>query len=197
MAAALDPFIPEFDVRERHETTVRAPADLCYDVARSYDMQSIPVIRAIFRLRSALLRSRVSPSSARLDAEALRAMGWGTLAEQPGRFLVAGAVCQPWLPDVVFSPVAPERFAEYREPDRVKIAWTLETEPLGPSLTAFATETRAVATDSRSRARFRRYWRRFGIGIRLIRWLLVPAMRRRAEAIWRGAAASGAGRGLP
>jgi hypothetical protein len=44
-----------------------------------------------------------------------------------------------------------------------------------------------VATDAQARAKFRRYWRRFGIGIMLIRRLLLPAIRRQAEPQWRSA----------
>jgi hypothetical protein len=111
-------------------------------------------------------------------------LGWGRLAEEPGRYFVAGAACQPWLADVVFSPIAPEDFANYREPDRVKIAWTLEAESLGPAESRFATETRVVATDEQARIKFRRYWRIFGIGILVIRKLLLPALRREAERSW-------------
>jgi hypothetical protein len=115
---------------------------------------------------------------------------WGLLAEQPGQFFVAGAACQPWQADVVFTPIAPALFASYALPDRVKIAWTLETEALGPAVTRFATETRAAATNGPSRARFRRYWRFARIGIVAIRWLLVPGIRREAERRWRTAAAA-------
>jgi hypothetical protein len=115
------------------------------------------------------------------------ALGWGCLADEPGHVFVAGAACQPWQADVVFSPIAPEQFAAYAEPDQVKIAWTLEAEALGPALTRFATETRVVATDAQARAKFRRYWRRFRIGIVMIRRLLLPAIRRRAEQQWRSA----------
>jgi hypothetical protein len=82
---------------------------------------------------------------------------------------------------VVFSPVPREQFAAFAEPDQVKIAWTLETEALGAALTRFATETRAAATDEEARTKFRRYWRKFGIGTILIRWLLLTALRREAE----------------
>jgi hypothetical protein len=187
MAAPLDRFIPRPDVLERHETIVRAPADLVLEVARRFDMRSIPLVRGIFWLRSKILRAG-GPASARSDGlatDALRAMGWGDLLEIPG-FFAAGAVCQPWKADVVFTPVAADRFASYAEPDRVKIAWTLESEPLAPALTRFATETRAVATDEQARVKFRRYWRFFGVGIVAIRWFLVPAIRREAERRWRG-----------
>jgi hypothetical protein len=83
------------------------------------------------------------------------------------------------------APIAPEQYAAYGEPDRVKIVWTLEAEALGPELTRFASETRVVATDDRARARFRRYWCTFGIGIQMIRWLLLSAVCRQAEQRWR------------
>jgi len=35
-----------------------------------------------------------------------------------------------------------------------------------------------VATDPNTAARFRRYYRRFGVGMVLIRWLFLPAVRR-------------------
>ncbi|MFY9549587.1 MAG: hypothetical protein WAU32_00420 [Thermoanaerobaculia bacterium] len=166
---------------------MRAPAELVFQVARGFDMESIPLVRAIFWLRGRLMRAKVTAParSHGLDTDALRAMGWGVLDEVPGRHFVAGAVCQPWQAEVVFTPVASDRFAAYAEPDQVKIAWTLEAEPLGPALSRFATETRAVATDAQARARFRKYWRLASIGILAIRWLLVPAVRRQAEARWR------------
>jgi hypothetical protein len=192
MTAVIDPFIPRPDVRERHETLVHAPAELVFEVARHFDMSSIPLVRAIFWLRGKLLGARMpGPSRPKqLDPEAMRAMGWGLLAERPGRFFIAGAVCQPWRADVVFTPIAPERFADYAEPDCVKIAWTLEAEALAPTRTRFATETRAVATDAPARAEFRRYWRFARVGILAIRWLLVPAVRRQAESRWRATAGS-------
>jgi hypothetical protein len=83
-------------------------------------------------------------------------------------------------PDV-FTSVPAEEFESYCAPDQVKIAWTLETVPLGPALTRFATETRVVATDEQARRKFRRYWRLAGTGIILIRLLVLPALRRAAE----------------
>lgn len=188
MAAVLDRFMPYADESKRHEITIRAPARLVLEVARHFDMQSIRIVRALFWLRANLLGAR-RPAARRptgLVAHML-ALGWGCLADEPGHVFVAGAACQPWLADVVFSPIAPEQFAAYTEPDQVKIAWTLEAEALGPALTRFATETRVVATDAQARAKFRRYWRVFGIGIVLIRRLLLPAIRHQAERQWQSA----------
>ena len=111
-------------------------------------------------------------------------MGWGLLAEQPGRFVVCGATCQPWLANVVFSAVAPDEFLAYAQPDQVKIAWTLEAVEIGPGLTRFGQETRAVATDEQARIKFRRYWRWARFGIVAIRLLMLPAIRKAAERRW-------------
>ncbi len=191
MPAALDPFIPQADVRERHETLVRAPAALVLEVARGFDLQSVLLVRAIFRLREAFMgskgASRRRPKG--LEAELL-GLGWTCLVDRPGELFVAGAACQPWLADVVFRPVPPETFADFGIPDHVKIAWTLEARSLEPALTQFASETRAVATDEQARAKFRKYWRRARAGIVAIRRLLLPALRREAERRWRSMTAS-------
>lgn len=186
MSAEIDRFIPAPDVRERHVVTVRAPAGLVYQTAREFDMQSIPIVRAIFWLRATAMGARRDRADAAgLGTEALLRMGWGTLVEEPGRLLIAGARCQPWLANVVFTPIAPDEFAAYAEPDQVKIAWTLEAQPLETALTRFATETRAVVTDDGARAKFRRYWRTARFGIVAIRLLLLPAVRLEAEKRWR------------
>jgi hypothetical protein len=186
MPAVLDRFLTRPEVRGRHEILVQAPAELVFEVAYNFDVQSIRMVRAIFRLRALVLggkaRGKGWPGGLVVGA---MAMGWGCLLEEPGHCFVAGAVCQPWQADVVFSPIRPEEFAVYAEPNQVKICWSLEAEALGPELTRFATETRAAATDEASRARFRRYWRVFGIGAVATRKLLLPAMRREAERRWR------------
>jgi hypothetical protein len=182
----LDEFIPRPDVRERHETTIYAPHPLVMRVARELDMQSIPLVRAIFWLRGKLMGAHQNPRGQPMGIVAeMTSIGWGRLAEDPDRHFVAGAVCQPWKPDVTFSPVPAAEFAAYAEPDRVKIAWTLEAEPLGPALTRFATETRAVAKDETARGKFRGYFFLARTGIVLIRRLLLPAVRKAAEREWR------------
>jgi hypothetical protein len=187
MSRTIDLFIPTPDIRERFDTTVRAPADLVSDIARRFDIQSILLVRLIFWARAKLLRARNEPRPRRGLVEDTLGMGWVLLADTPGRELVAGAATQPWVPDVAFTSIPPDRFLAYAEPDRVKIAWTLETEPIDATRTRLATETRVVATDQSARAKFRGYWRRFGAGIVLIRLLLLPAVRRQAERAYRAA----------
>jgi hypothetical protein len=192
--ALLDRFIPRPDVRERFETTIRAPAALVMQVATDFDMQSLPAVKAIFRLREALLGARAdAPRQPQGILEETTRLGWGVLDEQPGRAVVCGARCQPWLADVKFSAIAPQEFAAYAQPDQVKIAWTLEAEEVADGVTRFAQETRVVATDAGARAKFRRYWRWARFGIIAIRLLLLPAVRREAERRWAIERAGGSG----
>jgi len=177
----LDRYIDEPDIRERFETTIRAPAGTVMDAACELDMQSVPAVRAIFRLRERFMRATPPPRVPRGLLEETRTLGWGLLEERPSRLVACGAACQPWLADVKFTPIAPERFATYAEPRQVKIAWTLEAQPLSSGTTRFVQETRAVATDDEARRLFRRYWRWARYGIVAIRLLLLPAVRRAAE----------------
>lgn len=174
-------FMPQADITQCHEVLVRAPAALVFDVARNLDMQSIPLVRAIFWLRAKLLRAPEPPVRPKGLVAETTALGWAILAERPGRELVAGSATQPWKGDVVFRPVEPDRFVAFAEPDMIKIVWTLEAEPLGPALTRFRTETRVLATDEAARTQFRRYWRWAGWGVVLIRKLLLWALCREAE----------------
>jgi len=186
--ALLDPFVPTHDVRGRHAVTIQAPAELVMDVARKFNIESIWLVRTLFHLRARILGASAQPRAGLSQSgliDQMQRLGWGRLAEERGHYFIAGATCRPWNLEPGFTPIAPESFAAFAEPDQVKIAWTLEAEELAPALTRFATETRAVATDEPARIKFRRYWRKFGIGIVLIRLVLLPAVRRRAERIWR------------
>jgi hypothetical protein len=181
----LDRFLPDADVRERFELIVEAPAAIVMDAAKAVTLDGLPAVRGIFRLRAVLMgaEARGPRPPQGLLADSL-AMGWGLLDERPERLVVVGSRCQPWVGDVRFVAIPPAEFAAYDEPGQVKIAWTLETDPLGPERTRFAHETRAHATDAAARAQFLRYWRWARFGIVAIRYLLLPAVRRSAEARW-------------
>lgn len=184
-ANELDRFMPQPDVRERHEGLIKAPAALVFDVAMQLDPQAIPLVRAIFWLRGKVMGATpVTRTPQGLVAETM-SLGWGVLSHRQGRELVMGAVTRPWQANVTFRSVAAEQFAEFAEPDLVKIAWTLEAEPMGHALTRFGTETRALATDAAAKTKFMRYWRLARFGIVLIRWLMLPAIRREAERRYR------------
>jgi hypothetical protein len=127
-------------------------------------------VSAIFAIRTLPSRLRGAPPRAPASLlEETLALGWRVLAEVPDRGIVVGAVTQPWRAEVHFRGLDPEAFAGFAEPGYAKIAWTLESTPLGPRSSKFRTETRVSTTDPRSRALFRRYWAALSPAILLIR----------------------------
>jgi hypothetical protein len=187
ISPVLDRFLPDYDVREQHSIAIRAPARLVFETARRFDLRSLGPVDAIFRARAWLLGSSRQAPPGRGLIEETQSMGWGVLEDVEGRLYCSGAVCQPWLADVVFQPVPPAEFRVYANPDRVKIAWTLEALPLGgnPERTRLSTETRVAATDAGARRKFLRYWRCVRPGVVLIRIFLLRGVRRSAERAWR------------
>jgi hypothetical protein len=184
VAGPLERFIPRYDVRERFETTIRAPAQVVMEPAAAFDMRAPVLVRSIFWMREKIMGGSATPRRKQGLRDEARALCWGILAEEPGRFVVFGARCQPWRARVEFTAIEPADFEAYAEPNQVKIVWTLEATGLGSGVTRFAQETRAVATDAGARAEFLQYWRWARFGIVSIRLLLLPAIRRAAERRW-------------
>jgi hypothetical protein len=178
----LDRFMPMYDVAERRHVDVAAPPEVTLSVAYDLNLQQAPVVRAIFRAREVLLRSR--PGERMLPQPLLKqmkALGWGVLAEIPGREIVLGAVTQPWKANVAFRALPPHEFAAFHEPGYVKIAWTLRADPAGPTKSIARHETRAVATDPVAVARFRWYWSTLSPGIKVIRYVAIRLIKSEAE----------------
>ncbi|HEU4564515.1 MAG TPA: hypothetical protein VFS05_07700 [Gemmatimonadaceae bacterium] len=186
--ALIDRFLPDPEVAERHETRVRAPAEVTFAAAREMDLDRSGFVRAIFAVRTVPSRLRgelVKQPARRSFLEQTRELGWGVLAEEPERAIVLGAVTKPWEGVVHFRALPPAEFAAFREPGWAKIAWTLEAEPVSEGESIFRTRTRVATTDPRSRARFRRYWAAMSPGILLIRRVSLRLVRREAERRWR------------
>lgn len=188
----LDSLMPDYEVVERHQIHVRAPANRVFALAVAGNLQHSWVVRSIFRAREFVLGARPDAawSSQGLLVDVQR-MGWRVLAsrpDQPDQEVVVGAVTQPWLAEVTFRGLEPDAFRTFNEPDFVKIAWTLRVHAAGPSHTILRTETRVLATDAEARRKFRWYWARFSPGIVLIRWFMLHQTKVEAE---RGGRAAG------
>ena len=179
----LDRFLPHYDVLERHEVRVAAPVEDTFAAARALDVNRSGIVRAVFRARELAMGAFDAPAAPppKPLLEQTLEMGWGVLAEEPGREIVVGAVTRPWEADVRFRGLPPEEFAAFADPGFVRIAWNLAAEPVGPSESVFRTETRAVATDADARRRFRRYWSFVSPGVLLIRLLSLRLVRADAE----------------
>jgi hypothetical protein len=178
----LDQFMPNYEVVERHQVRIDAPADQVLASASRMDLTGVGVVRAIVKARQLLLNAhddKETPPMGLLDYT--RSIGWGDLASAPGREVVLGAITRPWEPNVTFQPVSPDVFREFNEPGFVKIAWTLRADPRADGGSDFRTETRAIATDGTARRKFRWYWARFSAGVALIRWAMLKPLKRDAE----------------
>jgi hypothetical protein len=180
--ALLDKFMPTYDVAERHHVRVAAPAEITLKAATEMDLQHSGIVRGIFKAREWIMRSHPArDQEVRAFLPQMRAIGWGLLAEIPGREIVMGAVTQPWMADVVFRPLPPEEFVAFHEPDYVKIVWTLRADSLDANESIFRTETRVLTTDPTARGKFRRYWSFMSPGIILIRWMSLGPLKADAE----------------
>jgi hypothetical protein len=180
--ALLEQFMPKYDVVERHHIHVAAPPAVTLAAAGDQNLMQMPLVHAIFRAREIALGTVADTGTHPTGLlAATRSLGWGVLAESPGREIVMGAVTRPWEANITFHALPPEQFAAFEEPGFVKIAWTLRADPAAGGGSIFRTETRAVATDLHARARFRRYWAFVSPGIALIRRLSLGPLKRAAE----------------
>jgi hypothetical protein len=178
----LDRFMPVYEVVERHNVRVAAPAAVTLSAACDLRLSETAVARTIFKGRELILRAK--PDDPPLPTGLLsqmQALGWGVLAEAPDREIVVGAVTKPWEANVTFRPLPPADFAAFHDPGYVKIAWTIRADPVSATESRFRTETRAIATDPISRAKFRRYWSLFSPGIIVIRWAMLGPVKSEAE----------------
>jgi hypothetical protein len=178
----LDRFMPVYDIAERHHIGVGAPADVTFAAACETDLMQSMIARAIFKAREVVLGSEPDDATRpRGILELTTSIGWGVLAIVPDREVVVGAVTRPWESNVVFRALPADRFAAFDEPGYVKIAWTLRADPVGVTRSHFRTETRAVATDTTARIKFRRYWSLLSPGIITIRWVALQPVKAEAE----------------
>jgi hypothetical protein len=178
----LDAFMPNYDVAERHSIAVEAPPETTLVAATEMDLGKCLPARAIFKGRELLLRGKPDDTVRPRGALAMmKSVGWGVLAESPGREIVLGSVTRPWEPKPEFRAVPPDEFARFDEPGYVKIVFTLRADTAGAGNSIFRTETRAIATDPVSRKKFRRYWTFLSPGIIAIRRLMLPIVKRKAE----------------
>jgi hypothetical protein len=178
----LDRYLPDWEVAEHHEILVDAPTQFAYAAARGLDFESSPVVRAIFRLRQLVMRSKeTADTGSRELVERMVRLGWGILVDLPGRAVVMGAVTQPWRRSPVFQPLSASEFTAFNRIGYAKIAWSIRVEPDGPHRSVASTETRVAITDQVSRARFRWYWAFLSPGILLIRRVMLHRLKRDAE----------------
>lgn len=95
--ALLDLFMPDYEIADRCSVHIAAPAEVALSAATDMDLESSVIIRAIFKGREWILHSKpdhvVRPQGVLAE---MKSLGWGVLAELPGREIVLGGVTKPW-----------------------------------------------------------------------------------------------------
>ena len=182
----INEYLPEYDVVERHETTIRAPRGAVYAAVRQMDMTRSPVIRSLFALRSvpALLSRRSGQKRERLGLtlDGLLDNGFVLLGEKPGEELLLGLVGRFWTPSGGLVRVDADGFRAFQRPGYARAAWNFSLSEVSDGNTLLATETRVQCTDSTSRRRFGLYWTVIGPFSGLIRREILRSIKREAEA---------------
>ncbi|MGI8480359.1 MAG: hypothetical protein ACR2M2_11010 [Gaiellaceae bacterium] len=160
--AAIDRFLPEWDVNETHEIVLdAAPGEALAAVLAATAAPG--VVRVPFRLRG--LRTARSVESLLLG------MGFEPLAREAGE-VVFGASGKPWLPRGAISSFdAPPTGSV-----RIVANFVAQARPDGR--TRLSTETRVAAVDDGARRAFRRYWRLIAPFSSLVRRRWLAAARR-------------------
>lgn len=154
----LDEFLPEYDVRERHELRVACSPELAVQAALGVPVAPDGLVRTLFRLRGLGGGGSVSG--------ALRSIGLAPLVEEPD-CVVFGAAGRPWSPRARLVPF------DRAGPGEVRLVCDIAAVETSPGVSTLWTETRVAATDARSRRAFRAYWLAVGPFSALIRrrWL--------------------------
>jgi hypothetical protein len=156
----LDEFLPEYDMRERHERRVPGTPELAVAAALGIPVAPDGLVRTLFRVRGLPGGGSVSG--------ALRAIGLAPLVEEPDCF-VLGAAGRPWSPRARLVPF--DRAGA--GPGQIRLVFDITATAIADGVTTLATETRVAAMDARSRRAFRAYWLAVGPFSALVRrhWL--------------------------
>jgi hypothetical protein len=178
--------LPEYDFNEVHACSVAAPGARVYEAVKAATAGEMPLVRALFAVRSlpAMLRGRGGLPRAKDESlyEQMVRFGFTVLADDPGRELVVGIVGQPWKLDGGKRARIEDAadFLAFTEPGFVKAAMSFEVDEQAGA-TRLRTETRVYATDPLARRGFARYWRVIRPGSGAIRRSWLRAAKRRAE----------------
>jgi len=178
----LDDLIPNYDIDERFQLAISAPAETVFAATCRLDLLQSPLIQGIFKIREAFLGGTWRRNRSPMGLVALaNYWGWTAMIEEHGREIVFGAATRPWVAKPVFRGLKAQEFPGFCEKDYVKIAWTLRVDKLQQDRALVVTETRAIATSRTARRKFRFYWALVAPGTALIRIVALREIKRQVE----------------
>lgn len=107
--------------------------------------------------------------------------GFTTLAEQPGREFVVGAIGRFWRKDYGGRAFEPDDFVSFDEAGYAKLAVGFSVTPIDEHRCRLRYEARTATTDAVARRRFRSYWRVIRPGVAMIMRRALALIRKEAE----------------
>jgi hypothetical protein len=170
----------------RHTETMRifvkAKPAVAWELARHYDMFSVPWVQFLFNLRTVSdlfhkgKKTLGDKGKGAIDEIAENDKGFKILHETPGKDVVVGAIGKFWHLDIPFAEVEAEEFEDFNESGWGKVAWSITVEPfLTGSTICF--ELRTSATDDESWRKLNLYYHIIGNFSKLIRHSLMRSLK--------------------
>jgi hypothetical protein len=178
--------MPEWEVREFHETQVAAPPAAAFAAARAVTAPEVRLFLPLMALRlipAAFSRRRTAVDLRAPLIDLFVRNGFVLLDEVPGREIVLGAAGRFWRPGGGEPPEhlrTAADFERFDEPGYAKGLVNLAVEPAPDGGSTLSTETRVTGTSPDASKAFGRYWRVIQPGSALIRLSWLGAIRRRA-----------------
>lgn len=178
---ALDELIPRPHLREIDRVRVPAPAEAVWEKVRHGELAQARLIRALFSLRSLMMRDRTGASpTIRIDdlRSSTDRPGFQILMEDPPHELAVGAIGKVWRLRIPFVHVSgAQDYAAFAQPGFVKVAWAIRvTSSDAAAQCQLEIEVRVHATDDESWHKFRSYFRLIGPFSRYIRRSLLKSI---------------------
>jgi len=174
---AIQNYLPHPHHVETMRIFVQAQPQDAWNLARHYDMSSVPWVRFLFNLRTIadiFHRDKPEHHDTRIGLDQIAANGKGFMIiyEEPGKEVIVGAVGKFWHVDIPFKELRAEEFRDFDEPGWGKLAWAITIEPyLNGSTVGF--ELRTTATDQESWKKLNVYYHIIGSFSKLIRHTLM------------------------
>ena len=135
----LDTFLPRYDFQERHSRVIAAPREAVWEAIEAVTLAEMPVVGALFALRSLPARLSGGPGLPQIQREPVLAQlpesGFVTLAEDRGRELVFGVIAQMWKRHGETAEIRDGAdFLAFDRADFVKAAMTSASVTAAPAL---------------------------------------------------------------
>jgi hypothetical protein len=182
----LDQFVPVYQFREYHSTSIRAQAEEIFDAIKSVTADDIFLFRGLTWIRRLGRRgpaSILNPPANQPILDVATKTSFVLLANQPNREIVVGIVViapRRWR---LRQRPTPQEFKSLRAPGFALAAMNFLIERESAAEHVLSTETRIFATSASARLRFAAYWTAIYPGSALLRrmWLRAIAVRAQRE----------------